>query len=51
MSEMKVAIIVLVTDKSGERPEKEIELIKKKILSELKYWRLEKITRLPSEST
>lgn len=51
MCEMKAAFIVLLTDKSGEEPEKEIRHVQNKILSEMKYWRLEKFIILPREST
>ena len=47
---MRAIIFVLITDESGEGPNKEIETISKKIRDELKYWRLEKITMLSDDS-
>ena len=47
---MRATFIVLITDKSGEGPNKELENISRKILDELKYWRLEKFNILSNDS-
>lgn len=46
---MKVAFIVLSTDIYLEEAKKEIEHIRKEVLSQMKHWRLEKVTILPTE--
>lgn len=49
-AKMKVAFIILLTDKVGEGPDKEIEQIRKEVLSKMRYWQIEKITILPHKS-
>jgi len=47
---MKVAFIVLMTDKYEEGAQEEIDRIRKEILSKSTYWCLKKVTVLSEES-